>query len=67
MILGHEIHKLLILSPPLQPAGSVGNVTSHWQAGILKLRLKLAAGYFQFGSDYLGEGEWQGNSLLPVV
>lgn len=35
--------------------------------GILKVGLKLVTGYFQFGSDYLGEGEWQGNSLLPVI
>lgn len=33
----------------------------------MKARLKVVAGYFQFGSDYLGEGEWEGNSLLLVV
>lgn len=34
---------------------------------ILKVRSKLASGYFQFGSDYLAEREWQGNSLLTMV
>lgn len=34
---------------------------------ILKVGPKLASGYFQFGSDYLAEREWHGNSLLTVV
>ncbi len=40
------IHKPLILSPPLQPAGSAGKVTSYWQTANIESQAEIAGWIF---------------------
>lgn len=67
MISGHEIQISFISHLYCLHLYSQQEEQHHTgRQGILKLGLKLAAGYFQFGSDYLGEGGMTGQFTSPT-